>query len=231
MDALLELFDKQVNRIIDNEFHVVASLSEEEFINDYIRPLEQLLVDSHVDSKLKANRIPILIVVPDNIVGLGYQLNSVKKSINDTQLDYTIKPEWFKNAKGVLTPAKPYLLLDVETGYTMLNTPPKKCVEVFQREGRFPLTLDEGVALITHFPEVLESHWIDLPGSELIHKCAGQDAHKRGVLSSLPPGFAQATFVPTLCYKYYNNLRLYYVYEMNETPYSGSASGGRRLSR
>ncbi len=232
MNILAELFFKQVKRIISNEFHMAAGLSEDDFLKNYIMSLEKLLVEKHTDIKSKKNRnhIPILIVVPHNIVSLSYQLQSIKKSINDTQYDYIIKPEWFKNAEGVLTPDKPYLLFDVETGYAMINTAPKKCVEAFSREGRSPLTIDEGLALIKHFPEVLESHWIDLPGSELIHTYAGQDAQKRGTLRALPPGFAQTTFVPTLCYKYYNNLRLYYVYEMNETPYSGSASCARRLS-
>ncbi|MFP3867835.1 MAG: DUF5701 family protein [Desulfobacteraceae bacterium] len=230
MDSLLELVGKQVNRIIANKFHLAAGLSEAEFISNYIKPLEPLLGNIEGGTELTGNRLPILIVVPHNIVSLSYQLKSVRESLNDTQMEYIIKPEWFKNAKEVMTPDQPYLLGDVETGYAMINTAPKRCVEALHQQGRFPLTIDEGLALITHFPEVLESHWIDLPGSELIHKCAGQDAQQRGMLGALPPAFAQATFVPALYYKYYNSLRLYYVYEMNETPYSGSASGARRLA-
>ncbi|MBW1916496.1 MAG: hypothetical protein JRI57_00530 [Deltaproteobacteria bacterium] len=230
MDFLKELFYQQVNRIIANRFHLAAGLSQEDFINSYIRPLEQLMVDIHTETESTEDRIPILIVVPNNIVSLSYQLKSIRENLNDTQLEYIVRPEWFKNAEGVSTPDQPYLLLDVETGYAMLNTPPKKCVALFQNQGRLPLTIDEGLALIKQFPEVLESHWIDLPGSELIHKCAGQDAQQRGMLNALPPGFALATFVPTLYYKYYNSLRLYYVYEMTETPYSGSASCARRLA-
>ena len=169
-------------------------------------------------------------MVPTNIVTLSYQLERIRESIDDPQLNYLIKPEWFENAEGVSTPDKTYLLLDVETGYAMKNTTPKKCVKIFNDKGRFALTLDEGIALITHFPEVLESHWIDLPGSVLIHKFAGQDAMKRGMLASLPPAFGQTTFVPGLYYKYYNSLRLFYVCESIETPYSGSASCARRSS-
>jgi hypothetical protein len=112
----------------------------------------------------------------------------------------------------------------------MKDTTPKKCVKTFNDEGRFALTVDEGIALICHFPEVLKSHWIDLPGSVLIHKFVGQNVMRRGMLSSLPPAFAKATFVPTLNYIHYNHLRLYYIYEVTETPYSGSASCASRLS-
>jgi hypothetical protein len=230
MNTLKELFLSQVNRILNRKFYSAAGLSENDFLKNYLTPLEQLLKESFASRMMKVNRIPILIVVPRNIVSLSYQLKSIRESIKDTLLEYIIQPEWFKNAEGVLTPDKPYLLLDVETGYEMINTAPKRCVEAFNEAGRFALTMDEGLAIVTHFPEVLASHWVDLPGSKLIHHLAGQDAQRRGASDALPPGFAKTTFVPTLNYKYYNSLRLNYVSEDNETPYSGSASCAQRLA-
>lgn len=230
MDISIELFSQQINTIIERTFHVPTGLSESDFIDRHIMPLQQLFVKNGEVTKIDESRIPILVVVPNTIVPLSYQLERTRESINDIQLEHIIQPEWFENAKGVSTPDKPYLLLDVENGYAMKNTTPKKCVQSFSDEGRFALTVDEGIALISHFPEVLESHWIDLPGSVLIHKFVGEDVMKRGMLSSLPPAFAKATFVPTLNYLYYNYLRLYYIYEGTETPYSGSASCANRLS-
>jgi hypothetical protein len=226
----MELFTKQIDTIMQRKFHIPTGLSESDFVDLHIMPLKQLLLKNDRDTKMEESHVPILVVVPNAIVPLSYQLQSIRESMNDIQLEHIIKPEWFENAEGVSTPDKPYLLLDVETGYAMKNITPKKCVKIFTDEGRFPLTVDEGIALISHFPEVLESHWIDLPGSVLIHKFVGEDAMKRGMLSSLPPAFAKATFVPTLNYIYYNYLRLYYIYEVTETPYSGSASCGNRLS-
>ena len=230
MDISIELFSQQINTIIERKFHVPTGLSESDFIDRHIMPLKQLLAKNIKDIKIEKSHIPILIVVPHTIVPLSYQLERTRESINDIQLEHIIQPEWFENAKGVSTPDKPYLLVDVESGYAMKNITPKKCVQSFSEEGRFALTVDEGIALISHFPEVLESHWIDLPGSVLIHKFVGEDVMKRGMLSSLPPAFAKATFVPTLNYLYYNYLRLYYIYEGTETPYSGSASCANRLS-
>ena len=225
-----ELFAKQVNRIMEGKFNIPTGLSESDFVNRHIIPLKQLLGRNVKDTKIGESHIPFLVVVPHAIVPLSYQLEMIRERINDSKLDHIIKPEWFKNATGVSTSDTPYLLLDVETGYAMKNTTPKKCVKTFNDEGRYALTVDEGIALICHFPEVLQSHWIDLPGSVLIHKFVGQDVMKRGMLSSLPPAFAKATFVPTLNYIHYNYLRLYYIYEVTETPYSGSASCAKRLS-
>ena len=151
MDAEPQLFYKQLNRIIERKFHIVANLSEGDFIDHYIMPLKELIIESHIETDFRENRIPLLIVVPHNIVPLSYQLDSLREIIDEKPLEYIIKPEWFENAQGVSTPDKPYLLLDVETGYAMKNITPKKCVETFKREGRFALTIDEGLALITHF--------------------------------------------------------------------------------
>ena len=230
MDILVELFAKQVKTITERKFHMPTGLSENDFVNRHIMPLKQLLVKNDKYTKITESHIPFLVVVPNAMVPLSYQLERIRENINGIELDHLIKPEWFENAPGLSTPDKPYLLLDVETGYAMKNTTPKKSVEIFKNEGRFPLTVDEGIALISHFPEVLKSHWVDLSGSVLIHKFVGQDAIKRGMLSSLPPAFAKATFVPTLNYIYYDYFRLYYVYEVTETPYSGSASCANRLS-
>lgn len=230
VDTLGELFSIQTNTIRERQLHAPSGLNQSDFINRLIMPLKQLLVNIDTVTQIDKNRIPILVVVPHAIVPLSYQLQRIRERINDLQLAHIIQPEWFENARGVSTPDKPYLLLDVETGYAMKNTPPKKCVQSFSDEGRFALTIDEGIALISHFPEVLESHWIDLPGSVLIHKFVGEDVMKRGMLTSLPPAFAKATFVPTLNFLFYNYLRLYYIYEVTETPYSGSASCGNRLS-
>ena len=230
MDTLTDLFIKQVNTIIERKYFIPAGLGQSAFIDNHIMPLQQFLDKNTVDTTVKEHRIAILVVVPGSMVALGYQLEKIRESLNETRFDYIIKPEWFENAKGVSTSDKPYLLLDVETGYAMKNITPKKCVKIFSDKGRLPLTVDEGIALICHFPEVLESHWLDLPGSVLIHKFVGEEVMKRGMLSSLPPAFAKATFVPTINYIYYNYLRLYYIYEVTETPYSGSASCANRLS-
>ena len=230
MEIWEEIIAKQAETILERKFHIPTGLSPSDFVKGHIMPLEQLLAENVKSTTIEESHIPILIVIPNAVVPLSYQLERARESINDIHLDHPIKPEWFENSKGVTTPNKPYILLNVETGYAMKNVTPKKCVETFNDEGRFALTVDEGIALISHFPEVLESHWIDLPGSVLIHKFVGEEVMKRGMLSSLPPAFAKATFVPTINYIYYNYLRLYYIYEVTETPYSGSASCAERLS-
>ena len=58
-----------------------------------------------------------------------------------------------------------YLVVDVENGKAMLGRIPDEAVKQFKKEGRSPLTAEEGVAIILQHPEILKVHYMDLPGS------------------------------------------------------------------
>jgi hypothetical protein len=49
-----------------------------------------------------------------------------------------------------------YLLLDVDRGEEFLGVRPEEALPVVLGRGRTPLTIEEGIALVTHAPEVLE---------------------------------------------------------------------------
>ncbi len=54
--------------------------------------------------------------------------------------------------------AELYLLVDVTTGPETLGVTPADALPTIRARGRTPLTIDEGVALVTHHPEVFEEH-------------------------------------------------------------------------
>jgi hypothetical protein len=50
-----------------------------------------------------------------------------------------------------------YLLLDVDSGANTLNVTPDDALPRIAAAGRSPLTIDEAVAVVTHYPEVLRT--------------------------------------------------------------------------
>jgi hypothetical protein len=65
----------------------------------------------------------------------------------------------FRPIDGIPVPGgAAYLLADVDTGRETLNVTPDAALERITREGRSPLTVEEGIALVTHVPEVLKTH-------------------------------------------------------------------------
>jgi hypothetical protein len=59
-----------------------------------------------------------------------------------------------------------YLLMDIDRGRETLNLPPEQAMPVITARGRSPLTIEEGIATLTQYPEFLrKNHCFSLPGS------------------------------------------------------------------
>lgn len=66
--------------------------------------------------------------------------------------------ERFEPIDGLEIPTAPaYLVTDLDSGRETLNVTPDDALETILRKGRSPLTIDEGIALVTHRPELLRS--------------------------------------------------------------------------
>ena len=70
---------------------------------------------------------------------------------------YPKEPEHFRPIEVVKLPlGHAYLLLDIDRGGDTLNVTPDDALVLIDARRRSPLTLEEGVALLTHFPEFLQ---------------------------------------------------------------------------
>jgi hypothetical protein len=73
----------------------------------------------------------------------------------------------FESLKELQIPAGgAYLLIDVDRGEDLRNLAPDEALARITGRGRTPLTVDEGIALVTHVPATLEKNkCFSLPGS------------------------------------------------------------------
>ena len=60
--------------------------------------------------------------------------------------------------EGGEPPGAAYLLVDVERGEEFCDVRPEDATNVVRERGRSPLTIDEGIALVTHRPDLLEKN-------------------------------------------------------------------------
>lgn len=76
-------------------------------------------------------------------------------------------PDFFKPTPSVSIPAgDAYLLLDVDRGNETLNAVPLEAEQRLGDEGRSPLTLEEGIAVLTQCPDFLQpNHCFMMLGS------------------------------------------------------------------
>lgn len=70
---------------------------------------------------------------------------------------YPIEPEQFRPIDALDLPGGiAYLLLDIDRGRDTLNVTPNDALDSIQAGGRSPLTIEEGIALLTHYPDFLQ---------------------------------------------------------------------------
>ncbi|MBW8806970.1 MAG: hypothetical protein JF587_24410 [Catenulisporales bacterium] len=62
--------------------------------------------------------------------------------------------------------AQPYVVFDVERGEEFCGVVPLEAMQAIDTRGRTPLSIEEGIALVTHFPELLaKNKCFELAGS------------------------------------------------------------------
>ncbi|MGW1890386.1 DUF5701 family protein [Streptomyces sp. NPDC002004] len=160
MDGEAE-FDRQVRHLIDLGYPGLSGLDPEGF-GALVAPLRAhaaAVADGPYEPD--AGRVPFLLVVtrdlapieetmPRTVLHGGQLPGFVDRSFEPGSLERFVAP------KGTELPGhEAYLLLDVERGEEFCGVVPGDAMNVIADRGRTLLTIEEGIALITQFPQVL----------------------------------------------------------------------------
>ena len=156
-EQLRKEFDHQVENLIQKGYPTIASITAGEFMK-HIEPLKDRIRElATPEREAKEGRIPFVIVVKNDLIAAESAMPLVE--IKDTKGSvgmHPVEPKSFKPIEGLHIPnGMAYLLVDIDTGQETLNVTPHDALKLLQQENRSPLTIDEGIALVTHFPEVL----------------------------------------------------------------------------
>lgn len=152
-------FERQMNNLSQKKYHELAGISDEEFI-DLIRPLKGLVSQIHVsdvDVDLELGYLPFVIVVKTELVSTDDAMSLVEKDGKGgiTKL-FPHEPKDFQTIESEIIPdGMAYLLIDIDRGKESINLPPSEGMKIIRKNNRSPLTIDEGVAIVTQFPEFL----------------------------------------------------------------------------
>jgi hypothetical protein len=156
MDFLAE-FDRQLDNLILKGYPKAANLSTEEFIK-LASPLKEYLSGLELKAPdYVAGSLPFLIVVKSNLVKTEAQMSMVVRSgKNGVTKLFPHTSDNFEVIKNQQIPnSSIYLLVNIDRGYETLNVAPVNAFESIIGKKRLPLTIDEGVAIITHYPDFL----------------------------------------------------------------------------
>jgi hypothetical protein len=150
-------FDRQLKTLIDKGYPEIAGLSLSAF-RERVDGLKEKLLDQELpEVDLLAGHLPFVIVVKHGLVPTIEAVSRIEKDgkTGITKLD-PLFPTDFEIIPTMDIPRMNiYLLLDIDRGKDSINQRPIDAMKLILDNGRFPLTIDEGVAIVTQFPEFL----------------------------------------------------------------------------
>jgi hypothetical protein len=154
-------FQQQVDRLVALGYPALAGLAEDQ-LRHLVEPLRPL-ADTITGDDTPAH-VPFVLVVTRELVapevtvpllrlhgprGPGTMPARVDRNHGEGDL------AGYHPIEGCEPPGAAYLLVDVERGEDFCDVRPEDATRAIRARGRTPLTIDEGVALVTQVPQVL----------------------------------------------------------------------------
>jgi hypothetical protein len=149
-------FDRQVATLERLGYPQIAGLSSEAFAQLFV-PLRARLAE--LPAAIVESDIPFVLVLDRSLVSAEKSMPLVEHDGRHGVVDMNpTEPSAFTAIEGVEVPAgAAYLAADIDTGKETLNVTPDDAQARITAKGRSPLTIEEGIAVLTHYPGVLRS--------------------------------------------------------------------------
>lgn len=149
-----EEFDRQLQTLLDKKYPALAGVAESQLIA-HMEGLRPVATQAEWPP---GTRIPFVVVVTSSLVPTVAGVQAFEVAGRSGFTDMADEIDDYRSIDGLTIPDTPaYLLLDVDTGAGTLNVRPDDALPLIIGQGRTPLTVDEGVAVVTQFRDVFKA--------------------------------------------------------------------------
>lgn len=156
-EQLKQEFDRQVENLLKKGYPKSAEVSTEVFLKHILSLKEKLTKLVVYELDLAKGYLPFVIVIKNELVLSEKAMALTEK--NGKGGVTILRPHTTKNFKTIDVVTIPdgmaYLLVNIDRGKENINFPPNKAMKLIKAAKRSPLTIDDGIAIVTHFPEFL----------------------------------------------------------------------------
>ena len=155
MDFQIE-FERQVQNLVEKNYPELCGMDINSFTSLFTKLKESLpTLQDTVD--IQHGHLPFVIVIKSTLHPSESAMNAVVKDgkVGVTKLIPHTSSD-FQTIESVELPSENvYLLIDIDRGKDTLNVRPEDAMITIVGKDRSPLTIDEGVAIVTQYPEFL----------------------------------------------------------------------------
>lgn len=153
-------FDRQVDNLLHKGYPALVGISPEDFVKrlDPLKTSGKELTTLAQDPN--AGRIAFVIVVNHTLVVAEETMLRVERAGKNGLISmHPVTPQAFKPIDTVPIPEEmAYLLVDIDRGEATRNIAPEEALPLLHQENRSPLTIAEGIAVLTQHPEFLQKN-------------------------------------------------------------------------
>lgn len=156
-ELLKKEFNRQVNILLELDYPTLAGITRDEFLQ-LLDPLKNKVTQLEVsDLDIENGKIPFVIVVKNELVPSEKSMSLVSKDgIHGVTILRPHTSQNFMTVESITLPdTAVYVLVDIDRGKKTINVPPNEALKQIESDNRSPLTIDEGIALVTHYPDFL----------------------------------------------------------------------------
>lgn len=154
-------FDRQLHHLVDLGYPALTGITPHQF-RERLSPLRAQSADLTTQAPdTQAGHVPFLLVPARTLAPIepAMTLTRLHRGNKPGFVDRSYEPgalERFVDTQATALPTREaHLVLDLERGEEFCDVAPSKAVDTITERDRTPLTIEEGLALITQFPEVL----------------------------------------------------------------------------
>jgi len=149
-------FDRQLDSLVEKGYPELAQRSEREF-RKIVEPLRNDVEQLEVSAASTNGSVDFVIAVKSELVPAAESLQLIER---DGKMAFAVMDEddigSFEPIDAVELPeGGAYLVTDLDTGSDSLNVRPDDALKAIGKRRRSPLTIDEGIALATHHPDLV----------------------------------------------------------------------------
>lgn len=154
-----EEFQRQVETLVEKGYPAAYGLSETGF-RDSLGALIASVPGAPSPLDCDHGTVPFCIVIPAGLAPAEWMMSRTERHGKPGHTALTpFSSADFTVIEEVRVPVGPaYLILGVDRGSETRKVTPETALGRIRDRGRFPLTIDEGIAILTHHPEFLRKN-------------------------------------------------------------------------
>jgi Family of unknown function (DUF5701) len=148
-----QIFDAQVDTLLRKGYPTLAGMRAEELVGA-LEPLRDRAAALDIETD---GHIPFVVVIGAELMPAAHAVTMVELDGRPGFTDMeAADAASFEPLPSIRLPDEPaYLITDIDPGEALRDVTPDDALPRITDAGRSPLTLEEGIALATHHPEVL----------------------------------------------------------------------------